>query len=148
MKRFLIGAATVALWFVGCAREAPTALYFGWRGSPEGLQLARAAAQEWTEVCGLSAFVMDAGGAELDGVVPVVEVATAPGRLGFTHSNDDGRVESIHVLRQADPVLEQTTIAHELGHAFGILQHAPTGLMTAVWHGEEHVSPNDCVLLP
>ena len=123
-----------------------------WHGSEQGLAHARSAAQEWRDVCGADVWVRQEG----EGGAPMTEVPTGefvdgrPGLLGLTYNDPEGRVLGVFVTRFDG---QQTTIAHELGHALGgaLYDHPRTGLMAVELDrgdGEYHVTAAECALLP
>lgn len=132
-------AALSCLLVAGCA-ASPATVVLEWKGSDAGLVEARAAAQEWADVCG-SAIVVERG----SGGAPFFEVAD--------HLSDGSAGETIGSIRSGGlkqmtiggPNLQdrRAVIAHEMGHALG-LEHAASGLMALVVLPGSRVTPADC----
>ncbi len=139
----LVLAVVLVVCTVGCAQGSETVV-LDWRGSEEGYAMALAAADEWVSMCGAAIVVgRDNGGA------PVGEVAGSvdgvPGKRGNTESDSDNRPLSVEVESGDE---EQEVLAHEFGHALGIVNHAPAGLMAAHVPHRAHVTLSECALLP
>lgn len=126
----------------GCATSPEGALVLDWRGSDEGLAMAREAAEEWGAICGRVVVVnRGAGGAPLEEVEGYVE--GIPGQNGATWVDDD-RTDRMQVSKGG---LERIVLAHEMGHALGIVGHASDGLMASRPSQFVHVTPDDCAIL-
>jgi hypothetical protein len=135
-------AALALVTLSGCARGSET-LVLDWQGSDEGLVMAQAAADEWASVCDAAILVgRGNGGAPVREVEGPVVVATH--HMGLT-SYDGERVAHIEISRYPG---ESFGLRHEFGHALGILDHVPSGVMRLERDDTAHVTPADCTLLP
>ncbi len=143
IKASILAATLLATSAMGCAAGSET-LTFDYAGTPEGLQAARTAANEWADVCGAVIAVGQGNGG-----LPLREVeGLLPGRLlGEVVSTADYRPKWMTVMKQP-PLDEVATMAHEFGHALRIEHHTAVGLMRASYVPGLHVQPSDCALLP
>ncbi len=122
----------------GCA-SSPETVVLDWRGSDAGLAMAQAAADEWWTVCHAVVIVArDNGGAPLE---EVAGNAGADGRKGET-TVTNGKVLSVTIGLPARD--ERAMLAHEFGHALGIVGHSATGVMALVVKPGSQVAPADC----
>jgi len=115
-----------------------------WRGAPERLGMAQAAAAEWSGVCGGDIVVTQGVGAPVN-EVPAAFFADGAVADGITHTAHDRQheVTSMTVRVFWD---ESDVIRHEMGHALGYV-HVPRGIMatSAVARGGVgHVVAGDC----
>ncbi len=118
----------LAIGLVGCSGCARQELSFSYTGSDDGFAQVQEAAKAWRESCG-SEVSVERGG---DGI-PMTEVDApnlGPGREGhaaegITIRNGD----DVKIMTFVRGPYVKETVMHELGHALGILDHAPHGIM-------------------
>ncbi len=130
------------LLLAGCAPRLDYTFSVSSEATDEHYNAALAASREWNG-CNIVHITVERGGTGIP-VVPVNKSRIAP-FAGLEHAfNDNPEYILFDNSRPYDETV--STLAHEFGHAIGIIHHTPTGLMRFDdKYGE--VTTSECQLL-